>query len=118
MNIQRANLVDFFYIADEFCKEFDKTTHSSALSQDTAKAKRNKPSKLYTSEVITILMLFHSGSFRNLKHFYLFYVCQHMQSEFPKQVSYNRFVELQQKAMLPLAAVSYTHLTLPTIYSV
>ena len=92
MNIQRANLVDFFYIADEFCKEFDKTTHSSALSQDTAKAKRNKPSKLYTSEVITILMLFHSGSFRNLKHFYLFYVCQHMQSEFPKQVSNNRFV--------------------------
>ena len=50
----------FFYITDEFCKEFDKTTHSSALSQDTTKAKRNKPSKLSHSEVITILMLFHS----------------------------------------------------------
>ena len=103
MNIQRANLIDFFYITDEFCKEFDKATHSSALSQDTTKAKRNKPSKLSHSEIITILMLFHSGNFRNLKHFYLFYVCQHMQSDFPKQVSYNRFVELQQKAMLPLA---------------
>ena len=46
MNIQRAKLVDFFYIADEFCKEFDKATHSSALPQDTTKAKRNKPSIL------------------------------------------------------------------------
>jgi len=42
MNIQRANLVDFFYITDEFCKGFDKTTHFSALSQNTSKAKRNR----------------------------------------------------------------------------
>jgi hypothetical protein len=103
MNIQHAKLDEIFYIIDEFCKEFNKTTNSSALPQNTYKAKRNKPSKLSTSELITILMLFHAGSYRNLKHFYLFYVCQHMQSDFPKQVSYNRFVELQQKALLPLA---------------
>jgi len=103
MNIQHAKLDEIFYIIDEFCKEFNKTTNSSALPQNTDKAKRNKPSKLSKSEVITILILFHTGNYRNLKHFYLFYVCQHMQSDFPKQVSYNRFVELQQKAMLPLA---------------
>lgn len=39
---------------------------------------------------------------RNLKHFYLFYVCQHMTEEFPNLVSYNRFVELQQRVALPL----------------
>ena len=103
MNIQRAKLVEKFYIIDEFCKNFEKTLASASLPEDTQKKKRNKPSKLSTSEVITILILFHTGNYRNLKHFYLFYVCQHMKSYFPKQVSYNRFVELQQKAMLPLA---------------
>jgi len=103
MNIQQANLVENFYLIDEFCINFENTLKSASLCQDNQKKKRNKPSKLSTSEVITILTLFHTGNYRNLKHFYLFYVCQHLKSYFPKQVSYNRFVELQQKAMLPLA---------------
>ena len=51
---------------------------------------------------MTIMVLFHSGNFRNLRHFYLFYVKAHMESEFPQTVSYNRFVELQQKAVVPM----------------
>ena len=51
---------------------------------------------------MTILILFHSSSFRNLKHFYLF-VRTHMQKDFPHTASYNRFVELQQKVCIPLA---------------
>ena len=51
---------------------------------------------------MTILILFHSSSFRNLKHFYLF-VRTHMQKDFPYTVSYNRFVELQRKVCIHLA---------------
>ena len=51
---------------------------------------------------MTILILFHSFSFRNLKHFYLF-IRTHMQKDFPHTVSYNRFVELQRKVCIPLA---------------
>ena len=54
------------------------------------------------SEVMTIMILFHLSSHRNLKHFYLFYVKKHLKNEFPKTVSYNRFVELTQTALLPL----------------
>lgn len=54
------------------------------------------------SEVITILILFHFGSFRNLKHFYLHYVQQHLEAEFPKTVSYNRFVELSHRVCMPM----------------
>jgi len=50
---------------------------------------------------MTILILFHSSSFRNLKHFYLF-VRTHMQKDFPHTASYNRFVELQRKVCIPL----------------
>jgi len=51
---------------------------------------------------MTILILFHSSSFRNLKYFYLF-VRTHMQKDFPHTASYNRFVELQRKVCIPLA---------------
>lgn len=103
MNTQQANLTEIFYIIDEFCKKFDQTIKSHSLSAETSKKTRNKKSKLSIAEVITILVLFHTGGYRNLKHFYVFYVCKHMTNEFPNQVSYNRFVELQKKSMLPMA---------------
>lgn len=67
------------------------------------KKRRNRSFTLSDSEIITILILFHAGQFRNLKHFYLHYVSQHQRKEFPHLVSYNRFVELQQKATMPMA---------------
>jgi ISPg3, transposase len=45
------------------------------------------------AEMITILVLFHSTTFRNFKHFYLFYVCREPKEEFPNLLSYTRFVE-------------------------
>ena len=62
----------------------------------------NVEPRLRAFPMMTIMVLFHSGNF-SLKHFYLFYVKPHLKSEFPQTVSYNRFVELQQKAVLPMA---------------
>jgi hypothetical protein len=87
---------------DEFCKEFYKTLEGAQLKADNSKKSRNKPCKLSDSEVITILIAFHLGGYRNLKHFYTQYVQIHLTSEFPETVSYNRFVELQQKALFPM----------------
>jgi hypothetical protein len=46
---------------------------------------------------------FHLSGYRNLKFFYVNYVQKYLTGYFPETVSYNRFVELQQKALLPLA---------------
>jgi hypothetical protein len=54
------------------------------------------------SEIITILLCFHFGSFRNFKHYYLFYVGEHLKKEFPKQLSYSRFIQLEHKVMIPV----------------
>jgi len=72
------------------------------LVAQSGKKTRNKPNKLSHSEVMTILISFHFGGFSNLKHYYVFYVKQHLNQEFPRLVSYNRFVELQQQAVFPL----------------
>ncbi len=54
------------------------------------------------SEVITIMILFHLKGYRCPRHFYIDYVKRHMRDDFPDTVSYNRFVELQKKAMPPM----------------
>jgi hypothetical protein len=41
--------------------------------------------------------------YQTFKSFYLESVVPHLQSYFPKLVGYNRFVELQQRAIFPLA---------------
>ena len=95
-------ITEIFFFTDEFCKEFYKVMEGHQLPEETAKKKRNKPCKLFDSEVITIMIAFHLSSYRNLKHFYLNYVQKFLKSEFPTTVSYNRFVELQQKALFPM----------------
>jgi len=95
-------ITEIFYLCDDFSKEFDKSFKKHILQSDNGKKTRNKPGKLSHSEVMTILISFHLGGYRNLKHYYLFYVSQHLNKEFPKLVSYNRFVELQQQVAFPL----------------
>ena len=97
MNITSDKVTEIFYLTDEFCKEFKAAISSSMIGNEP----KRKP-RMSDSEVITLMTLFHSGSFRNMKHFYQHYVVKHLKSEFPDTVSYNRFTELMQAAVLPM----------------
>lgn len=97
MNITKDKVTEIFYLTDEFCNNFKTSTEAHLIG--------NKPKKkpiMSESEVITIMILFHCGGFRNMKHFYLYYIQKHMTCEFPNTVSYNRFTELMQAAVLPM----------------
>ena len=98
MNFTEDKITEIFYLADEFCKDFDAYLSSFVIGN---KAKR-KPT-MTVSEVVTITVLFHTGSFRNMKHFYLNYVQKHLSKEFPNTVSYNRFTELMQSSILAMS---------------
>ena len=95
-----SKITEIFFVIDEFSLVFDTTIKEKSVSD--GKAHRNKPYKMSESEVATILVLFHLGGYRCLKHFYLQYVCKHMKNDFPKTLSYNRFVELQANISLML----------------
>lgn len=97
-----VNLVEIFYLVDEFCKNIYPDMEPYQIDEKEAKNRRKRQFKLNDSEVITILISFHLGNYRNLKHFYVNYVQKHLTKEFPETVSYNRFVELQLKALLPM----------------
>lgn len=79
-------ITEIFYLIDEFCKEFDAAKEYHLIQEKTAKKKRNRKFKLNDSEVIIILILFHTGGFRKLKHFYIHYIHKHLQSDFPETV--------------------------------
>lgn len=97
MNITTDKVTEIFYLTDEFCRQFKATISASLIGN----APKRKP-RMSESEVITLMTLFHSSGFRNMKHFYQHYVQKHLQSEFPVTVSYNRFTELMQSAVLPM----------------
>lgn len=96
-----ANIVEIYCIFDEFCKIFDPELKKHLLDVP-GKRRRNRKSRVSDAEIMTMLVLFHTSHYRDLKTFYLGYICQHMRSEFPARISYNRFVERQTKVALHL----------------
>ena len=56
----------------------------------------------FYSKLVLKLVYFHFGTFRNFKHYYLFFIKGTMKSYFPKAVSYNRFVELESRVFFQL----------------
>lgn len=94
------NLTELFCTVDDFCKLFLPEWNKHLLASGLKK--RNRPSKLSISELMTIIIAFHQSHYRNFKNFYSGYVQRFLQREFPNLVSYNRFVELQSSILMPL----------------
>lgn len=92
-----SKVTEVFCLVDEFCQEYSKIVDRSLLGNP---AKR--PSIMSQSEVITIAIIFQLSGFRTFKHFYIFYVKNHMKQEFPNTVSYNRFTELMQQNLMAM----------------
>ncbi|GDX40510.1 transposase [Armatimonadota bacterium] len=53
---------------------------------------------------MTLLVAFHRSGYRTFKDFYLKYVCVLWRKEFPRLVSYNRFIEYLPSALAALCA--------------
>lgn len=101
-------ITEIFCLVDDFCQEIEQAKEGHLLSKQALEKRRNRKFKMSDSEIITILIIFHLNHFRSIKHFYINYVQTHLNSEFPETVSYNRFVELQQKAFLPMCVFLQT----------
>jgi hypothetical protein len=96
------SLFELFVSVDDFCQVF-LPFWERKLVQDGIK-KRRRAGQLSVSEVMTIIIHFHQSHYRDFKTYYTDYVCQHLRSEFPNLVSYERFVILMPSALGPLSA--------------
>ena len=99
------SLLEIFCDVDDFMLIFDQWLKTHALTK--APSPRGRKATLLMSEVMTILIWFHQSHYRDFKTFYLNHVCQHLRSEFPKLVSYSRFVDLIPGTLLPMCVYMY-----------
>jgi len=85
------------YLSAEFAKNLRLPSHNS-----DGKRYRNRKGRLSESEIMTILVCYHFGTYRNFKEYYLNWVKGVMRQYFPDAVSYNRFVELMPRVFFKM----------------
>ncbi len=94
------SLVEIFSDVDDFCLFFkpcwEKLLLKSGLRQ------RRRKGNLSLSEIMTIMIHFHQSGYRTFKGYYLKHVQKYLSEDFPKLVSYNRFVRLMARSFVPL----------------
>ncbi len=95
-----------FYDVDNFCKNFEPMLNKHLIENGTRQ--RIRESSLSLSEVMTVIILFHSSNYRTFKGYYTEHVMKYLRWAFPGLVSYNRFTELMQSALLPLCCYLQT----------
>lgn len=100
------DLIELFCDVDDFWQAFSPEWHKRLL--DEGFPKRTRVPQLCESEIMTIVIHFHQSCYRNFKSYYTEYVATVLKSEFPLLVSYNRFIELMPRVLVPLAAYLHT----------
>ena len=92
------DLTTIFYHSDNFCNLFEKEFEIKVLSTGIVKAK--KEFCLTPGEVMAIAVYYHRSGYKTFKDYYT--RSHELESGFPTKPSYNRFIELQQKIIIPL----------------
>jgi hypothetical protein len=94
-----VELTTIFYYTDNFCKLFEKdlNEHFGSNLLTAGRGIRNKQICLSASEIMTILIRYHSSGFKNFKAYYMW--SHELKSAF-NLPSYTRFLWLQHKVAL------------------
>ena len=85
-------LVELFCDVDDFCQTFLPQWQQQLLEDGTKQ--RNRQGRMSPSEVMTIIIGFHMSNQRDFKHDYKGFVARFYRSDFPKLLSYTRFLEV------------------------
>ena len=102
MENTKDKITEIFCIIDDFCKEYDAEIEKMAISEPNGRKHRKRKWAMSRSEIMAILIYFHFNTFSYFKHYYLFYVKNHLCDLFPNQLSYNRFIELESRVAVDM----------------
>ena len=100
-------LTEVFCDVDDFCKVFLPEWEKQLLEDGTRQ--RNRSGRMSTSEIMTIIIMFHTSHHRDFKNYYTGFVRLYFKAYFPTLLSYTRFLEVMPRALTPLCAY-FTHI--------
>lgn len=95
-------LVEIFCDVDDFCRVFMPEWEKQCLSDGTRQ--RNRACRMSMSEIITIIIAFHTSHHRDFKNYYKGFISQFYRKHFPTLLSYTRFLEVMPQAIVPLSS--------------
>lgn len=95
-------LTHIFCQIDDFCNEFSTQLAKKLLPSGRTGNKRGPQCRLADSEIMTILIAFQSSNYRHFKAFYQGFLRAYLYQAFPNLPSYQRFIELIPRVMVPL----------------
>jgi hypothetical protein len=96
------SILALFCHVDDFCQLFEPRGQQQLVTYGVVQ--RGRQRQLCLSEIMTIILAFHTSHYRDFKAFYTGEVQEHWRAEFPDVVSYSRFVDLIPSALVPLCA--------------
>lgn len=94
-----SDFTTLFVDVDDCWKDFSKIYASHLIEEGVRN--RNRESNLSISEIMTILIAFQTSGYRTFKSYYQ-YLLNYHRPDFPELVSYDRFVSLIPRAVMPL----------------
>lgn len=94
------SLLEMFCDVDDFCQEFLPIWSQQLFS--SGEKHRQRARSLTLSEIMTILIAFHQSHYRDFKAYYNEHVLKNWSAEFPRLVSYTRFIEYLPSTLVPL----------------
>lgn len=97
-------LVETFCDFDDFCKSIKPQWEALLLTNGTKPKRKHGPEcGLVDSEIMTLLVLYHSSHFKSFKAFYNGIVLGLLRSHFPDAPCYERFLTLTKRVWVLLA---------------
>ncbi|KAB8315624.1 hypothetical protein SD81_030085 [Tolypothrix campylonemoides VB511288] len=102
----RMDITQVFCDIDDFCLGFESTWKQAHLPQ--MNGEKLSRCRMCMSEIMTIVIGFHSSGYRTFKEFYTLQVIPQWKNAFPNLVSYNRFVEVMPWSLMALCCYLHT----------
>jgi hypothetical protein len=96
-----VSILDLFCSVDAFWQRFEPLWEREMLA--SGQCQRRRATRLHPAEILTILILFQQSGYRTFKGFSIRHVQIALRQEFPRLLSYTRFVELMPRFLVPLA---------------
>jgi hypothetical protein len=96
------SLLELFCHIDDFCQSHEKTWQNDLLASGLKQ--RQRPKNMSLSEMLTVVVYFHQSQYRHFKAYYTEHLQVYRTGEFPRLLSYNRFVQLMPSLLVPLCA--------------